>query len=96
MKLIISGGGDSEHFEDLDKKFLSLLSDNPNLLLIPMAGDPSTYDDALDRIVETFSTINFKNIEMCLELESLNWNYLKKFDAIYIDGAEEDKFEDGG
>lgn len=87
MKLILSGGGDSEHFIDLDNQFLSLLSDNPNLLLIPMAGEPSTYDDALERIVETFSTINFKNIEMCLKLEELNWDYLKKFDAIYIDGG---------
>jgi dipeptidase E len=87
MKLILSGGGDSENFIDLDKKFLSLLSDNPNLLLIPMAGESSTYDDARERIVETFSTINFENIEMCLELETLRWDYLKNFDAIYIDGG---------
>lgn len=87
MKLILSGGGDSEHFIDLDKQFLSLLPENPNLLLIPMAGDPSTYDDALDRIVETFSTIYFENIEMCLELDSLDWEYLKHFNAIYIDGG---------
>jgi dipeptidase E len=87
VRLILSGGGDSENFIDLDKQFLSLLSDNPNLLLIPMAGEPSTYNDALERIVETFSTINFENIEMCLELETLTWNYLKQFDAIYIDGG---------
>jgi dipeptidase E len=52
-----------------------------------MAGEPSTYNDALERIVETFSTMNFENIEMCLNLEELNWDYLKKFDAIYIDGG---------
>jgi dipeptidase E len=87
VKLILSGGGDSENFIDLDKQFLSLLSENPSLLLIPMAGEPFTYNDARERIVETFSTIHFENIEMCLELETLNWNYLKNFDAIYIDGG---------
>jgi dipeptidase E len=87
MKLILSGGGESENFIALDKYFLSLLPANPSLLLIPMAGEPSSYDDALDRIVETFSTIDFENIEMCLELDSLDWDYLKNFDAIYIDGG---------
>ncbi len=87
MKLIMSGGGDSENFVELDKHFLSLLPNNPNLLLIPMAGEPETYDDALDRIVDTFSTIHFKNIEMCLDLNELDWDYLKNFHAIYIDGG---------
>jgi dipeptidase E len=87
MKLILSGGGDSENFVQLDKHFLSLLPKSPNLLLIPMAGDPETYDDALERIVDTFSTINFENIEMSLDLQDLDWNTLKKFDSIYIDGG---------
>ena len=94
MKLVLSGGGDSENFVELDKHFLSLLSDNPCLLLIPMAGEPSTYNDALDRVVETFSSINFENIEICMDLEGLNWNYLKKFDAIYIDGGNTFKLMD--
>jgi dipeptidase E len=87
MKLVMSGGGESEEFLKLDAHFLTLLPNNPNLLLIPMAGELDTYDDALERIVETFSTINFQNIEMCLDLSSLNWEYLKSFDAIYIDGG---------
>ncbi len=87
MKLILSGGGDSENFVELDKHFLSLLPENPNLLLIPMAGDPDTYDDALDRIVDTFSTIDFENIEMSLDLQDLDWHTLRDFDAIYIDGG---------
>lgn len=87
MNLILSGGGDSENFVQLDQHFLGLLPKNPTLLLIPMAGAPSTYDDALERIVETFSTILFENIEMCLELSQLDWPLLKRFDAIYIDGG---------
>lgn len=94
MKLVLSGGGDSENFYELDKEFLSHLPDNPSLLLIPVASEASSYNDALERIVDTFSTIDFKNIEMCLELDSLNWEYLKGFDAIYIDGGNTFKLMD--
>ena len=87
MKLILSGGGDSKYFRKLDQTFLSLLSDNPTLLLIPLAGDPDQFGDCLERIVDTFSTIHFENIEMCLEINDLSWDYIKNFDAIYIDGG---------
>lgn len=87
MKLILSGGGDSENFLELDKVFLDLLPPDPSLLLVPVAGDPKTFDDALERIVETFSIIDFEKIEMILDLADMDWNYLKNFDAIYIDGG---------
>lgn len=87
MKLIMTGGGDSEHFEEIDQHFISLLKDDPYLLFIPLAGEPETFNDGLERIQETFSTIHFEKIEMCLDLEELDWEYLQKFDAIYIDGG---------
>jgi dipeptidase E len=87
MKIILSGGGDSEHFTQLDHHFLSLMPSNPQLLLIPLAGESDTYGDCLERIVDTFSSIHFENIEMCLEINDLNWDYIKSFDAIYIDGG---------
>lgn len=87
MKLILTGGGDSEHFEEIDQHFISLLKEDPYLLFIPLAGDPETFEDGLERIQETFSTIEFEKIEMCLDLADLDWDYLKKFDAIYIDGG---------
>jgi len=87
MKLIMTGGANSEHFNLIDKKFISLLSDNPSLLFIPLAGDKNSFQDGLSRIQETFSTIEFDNIEMCIDLHELNWNYLSKFNAIYFDGG---------
>ncbi len=87
MKLIMTGGGDSEHFEEIDQFFISLLSTDPKLLFIPLAGDPENFNDGLERIQGTFSTIHFEKIEMCLDLEELEWEYLKNFDAIYIDGG---------
>lgn len=87
MKLIMTGGGDSHHFEEIDQFFISLLGRDPSLLFIPLAGDPDNFDDGLERIQQTFSTIHFENIEMCLSLADLTWDYLKMFDAIYIDGG---------
>ena len=59
MKLIMTGGGDSEHFEEIDQYFISLLGEDPRLLFIPLAGDPESFEDGLERIQETFSTIQF-------------------------------------
>lgn len=87
MKLIMTGGGDSHHFEDIDQFFIEQLEENPSLLFIPLAGDPETFEDGLERIQETFSTIHFEKIEMCLDLSELDWHFLKNFDAIYIDGG---------
>lgn len=87
MKLIMTGGGDSRHFTDIDKKFLGLLSKSPTLLFIPLAGTRSSWKNSLARIKQTFSTIHFDNIESCTKLNELTWDYLKEFDAIYIDGG---------
>ncbi|MCR9205606.1 MAG: peptidase E, partial [Halobacteriovoraceae bacterium] len=87
MKLIMTGGGDSLHFEEIDQFFINLLDKDANLLFIPLAGDPDSWEDGLSRIKQTFSTIQFSKIEMCLDLSKLRWKKLKKFDAIYIDGG---------
>ena len=90
----MTGGGDSEHFRQLDQHFISLLSKEASLLFIPLAGEPEDYNDGLERIQQTFSTIEFENIEMCLDLDTLTWDYLAEFDAIYIDGGNTFKLMD--
>lgn len=87
MKLIMTGGGDSKHFKEIDQVFIHLLGDEPRLLFIPLAGDPDSWEHGLERIKKTFSTIQFDRIDMCLNLADLSWKKLKKFDAIYIDGG---------
>lgn len=87
MKIIMTGGGDSEHFAAIDQHFMNMLDDDPYLLFIPLAGDPDTFSEGLTRIQETFSTIHFEKIEMCLDLSDLDWERLKNFDAVYIDGG---------
>jgi dipeptidase E len=83
----MTGGGDSRHFLEIDKQFIKLLSKSATLLFIPLAGDKRSWKNSLARIVQTFSTISFKKIESCSNLHDLTWDYLKNFDAIYIDGG---------
>ncbi len=87
MKLVMTGGGDSKHFREIDKFFVNKLGKNPSLFFIPLAGKKRSWKNALTRIQETFSTIEFDNIEACEDLHSLTWEKLKSFDAIYIDGG---------
>lgn len=87
MKLIMTGGGDSHHFEEIDSHFIKQLGKNASLLFIPLAGKKRTWKNGLVRIQDTFSTIHFDNIEMCVDLSKLTWKKLSKFDAIYIDGG---------
>ena len=87
MKLIMTGGGESEHFEKIDQLFINQLGENPALLFIPLAGKKSTWKNGLERIQSVFSTIHFQNIEMCIDLTQLDWDYLNQFSAIYFDGG---------
>lgn len=83
----MTGGGDSHHFNEIDQNFINLLPSGARLLFIPLAGDEEDWANGLERITDTFSTIEFGHIEMCLNLSELNWNYLQYFHAIYIDGG---------
>ena len=83
----MTGGGDSHHFQDIDSHFIGLLSSAPKLLYFPFAQETKYWKDGHKRIAETFSSLDFDHIEMCQNLEDLEWDYLATFDAIYIDGG---------
>jgi dipeptidase E len=87
MKLILTGGGESSHFEQIDQKFISMISDNPTLLYVPLAQDADLWEGGLSRIQTVFSTIDFESISLCKDLNSLTWDVLKQFGGIYIDGG---------
>lgn len=87
MRLIITGGGDSSYFEEIDQYFIKQLGKNPKLLYFPFAQRKKIWNEGLERISETFSSIKFSKIEMCKSLRTLNWETLKDFSAIYIDGG---------
>ena len=87
MKMILTGGGDSDHFREMDDHFISLLGPNPRLLFIPLAGDHDTWDRGRQRVRQTFETVQFQSIDMCLDLSELEWEDLQRADAMYLDGG---------
>ena len=87
MQLILTGGGDSKYFLEIDKHFISLLGENPTLLYIPLAQKKKLWKGGLERITKTFSSIEFDKISMCDDLSKLSWKKLSGFSAIYIDGG---------
>lgn len=87
MKLIMTGGGDSNYFLEIDAHFMSLLGEKPRLLYFPFAQAKKYWSNGHTRIADVFSSLDFTQIEICKSLKDLDWEYLKDFDAIYIDGG---------
>lgn len=83
----MTGGGDSSHFLEIDQYFIRLLGNSPKLLYFPFAQEKKNWKDGHLRIANTFSSINFSEIKMCQNLKKLDWNTLKQYSAIYIDGG---------
>ena len=84
----MTGGGESENFTEIDLLFQAKMVDKaPNLLFIPLACEKSLWNASLERIKTVFTSIDFNNIEMCINLDKLTWDYLKNFEAIYFDGG---------
>lgn len=87
MNIIITGGGESKHFFEIDQYFIEQLGDKPRLLYLPFAQKKKRWKDGHERISQTFSSISFSKIRMCKNLKTLDWSTLKKYSAIYIDGG---------
>lgn len=85
--LILTGGGESKYFKEIDLKFKSLLPSKCNILLIPLASNRKNHSAILKRIKQTFNVLRFNNISICQDLTKINWDYLSLFHAIYIDGG---------
>lgn len=83
----MTGGGESSHFLEIDQYFIKQLGSSPKLLYFPFAQEKKKWKDGHIRISETFSSIQFSKIKMCKSLKKLNWDTLKEYSAIYIDGG---------
>lgn len=86
-KIILTGGGDSKHFRDIDLKFKSWLPPRCNILLVPLGTNRKNHNYALKRIKSTFKVLKFNNIAVCSDLSNLSWDFLSLFHAVYIDGG---------
>jgi dipeptidase E len=88
VNLILSGGGDKEQTEIIDKEFGKALDLNKPLLYIPLAmGGEIPYEDCYKWISEVFNPLGITEIEMWTDLEAKSPEDLRKFSSIYIGGG---------
>lgn len=87
MQIIITGGGDSKFFKQIDRRFKKLLPPLSNIMLIPVATNRRNHTYCLKRIKETFDQLKFNKVDVCSELKKLDYSKLELFHAIYIDGG---------
>jgi peptidase E len=86
-QFILTGGGDSSCFKLIDLQFKKLLPPQANILLIPVASKRKNHAYCLRRIKYTFKHLKFNKVKLCDDLQTLSWDYLSLFHAIYIDGG---------
>ncbi|WRP07527.1 Type 1 glutamine amidotransferase-like domain-containing protein [Rossellomorea aquimaris] len=88
VNLFLSGGGDKEQTQILDKEFVSAKDLNKPLLYIPIAMQGEIpYEDCYKWIHSVFSPQGINEIEMWTDLEAKSLEDLKKFSSIYIGGG---------
>jgi dipeptidase E len=87
MEIILTGGGDSDYFKQIDRHFKKLMPKKSNILLIPVATNRRNHQYCLRRIQQTFSQLEFNKISVCSDLKDLKWEHVELFHSIYIDGG---------
>ncbi|MGM0840111.1 MAG: Type 1 glutamine amidotransferase-like domain-containing protein [Bacillota bacterium] len=88
VNLFLSGGGDKEQTEILDKEFVSVIDLNKPLLYIPIAMQGEIpYEDCYKWIHSVFYPLGINEIEMWTDLEAKSPEDLRKFSSIYIGGG---------
>lgn len=85
--IFLSGGGDSVSAKEIDDLYGQSLGIGARVLYIPVAWENSSeYDSCLDWFNKTYERFKFKT-EMLTDLSKCGFEYLEKFDSIYISGG---------
>lgn len=88
INLFLSGGGDKEQIDIIDKEFVKALDLDMPLLYIPIAMQGEIpYEDCYKWIHSVFNPLGITEIEMWTDLEAKSPEDLKEFSSIYIGGG---------
>lgn len=85
MALYLTGGGEQENFNRLDKHFLKSFEKGSKLLLVPYACDD--YDQALERVEDVFLGKEITSIDLLSKPNEMTWDQLNKYDGILLEGG---------
>lgn len=88
INIFLSGGGNEEQTEMIDKEFVKAIDHNKPLLYIPIAMQGEIpYEDCYKWINSVFRPLGITEIEMWTDLGDKYPEDLKKFSSIYIGGG---------
>ncbi|MCA9376940.1 Type 1 glutamine amidotransferase-like domain-containing protein [Candidatus Nomurabacteria bacterium] len=88
--IVLGGGGDEKSGYEAHKHFYTLIGkDNPRILYIPVALDPTKHpwDSCLSWITNAFYGFGDIHFDMITELDQLSGSALTQYDGIYIGGG---------
>ncbi|ULG74457.1 Type 1 glutamine amidotransferase-like domain-containing protein [Macrococcus brunensis] len=85
---LISGGGSSQGLVETNRWFAEHI-EHGRVLYIPLAGDPNyrSYEDSYSYVSAMFQEVGIEETILCTDLNNLNSEYLKGFEAIYFSGG---------
>lgn len=84
MNLILSGGGNPEQVEEIDKYFIKCINKG-KVLYIPIAMDIIPYSDCEKWFRETYNKYGLTNIDVCTNLKKTP--NLFNYSAVFIGGG---------
>ena len=86
-KIFLGGGGDEEQARAIDDLYGETVGNGANVLYIPIAwSNPEQFASCLSWFKNAYARFDFK-IEMLTVLNNVSFDYLDKFDSIYIGGG---------
>lgn len=85
MALFLTGGGEQENFNQLDKLFIDSLPQNATVLIIPFASD--NYEEVFERITFHFEHKKISSFKMLTRAEEITKENFDSHDAIMIEGG---------
>ncbi|WP_307892108.1 Type 1 glutamine amidotransferase-like domain-containing protein [Bacillus swezeyi] len=86
-KLFLSGGGDADQTQALDRRFAEEIDQNKPLLYIPIAMDASRFDSCFEWINKMLKPLGIENITMWTNVRNKSIQDLDAFSAVYIGGG---------
>ena len=88
-RLFLGGGGDENSATEIDDLYGTVLGVEAQVLYLPVAWEltsTTNYETCLAWFAKAYERFNF-HIEMRTDLNGCNYDYLKRFDSVYLGGG---------
>lgn len=87
MGIFLTGGGEQEYFQEIDRYFISQIPKPGKVLVIPFAADDLEYQDVKERLEDVFLGNYIKTVDLLETPRALTEQELDSYHAIYIEGG---------